>query len=143
MMNNPEFWGWSTGPLSMSFWGWEDAARLKGRVERAPGVVHASRLPGVAHKLERPCAHSTVARQMKCVLASYSGVAVVSPARVPGIAIVHSTCCLSNGRSIPKAQGHAFVEKVVKEKAASPSAQATSPACVMVGDKRGVTNISG
>ncbi|MCC6503469.1 MAG: hypothetical protein IT362_10080 [Deltaproteobacteria bacterium] len=142
-MNNPQFWGWSTGPLSIPFWGWEDAARLKGRFKRAPVVVHASLLPGVAHKLERPCAHSTAARQMKRVCASYSGVAVVSPAKAPGTSIVHSTCRLSNKRPITKTQCHAFVEKVVKEKAATASAQAASPVCVMVGDERGVPNISG
>lgn len=39
--SHPEFWGWSTSPLTIAFWGWEDARELvKARRGCISALVH-------------------------------------------------------------------------------------------------------
>ena len=141
-MNNPELWGFSTVPLTFPFWGWEDSSDLKRRFERAPGLVHLAQAPGVASVLARERTVAAVVSPPKFACASYSGVTAAGFVQVPSCSIVKTTRHLSTKGFTPKAQNHAFVEKVVKGQARTPLTEAASPVCVRADEKRGVPNIS-
>ncbi len=40
-MVDPLLWGWSTTPITITFWGWEDAAGLANIITGVSRVVHA------------------------------------------------------------------------------------------------------
>lgn len=41
-MANPQLWGLSTSPLTISFWGWEEAETLNGVISGIPRIVHVA-----------------------------------------------------------------------------------------------------
>lgn len=141
-MNNPELWGFSTVPLTFPFWGWEDSSDLKRRFERAPSLVHPAQLSGVASGLAQARSVGAVISPLRSITASYSGVTVAGLVQVPSFSVVKTACCLSINGFTPKAQSHAFIDKVVKGQSRTPLAEAASRVCVRVDEKRGVPNIS-
>lgn len=139
-MTHPEFWGWSTGPLTIHLWGWENASDLNKRFSCAPRLVHAGQLPWVALDAARSCVVAAVASAPKSVCGSYTGVTVASD-HVPGICCEESAQLVSCCRSMPKVQNNACVEKVVKWKALIPSSVSAWPAAICDANQRRIPRI--
>lgn len=129
-MTHPEFWGWSTGPLTIQFWGWENASDLKERFACPPRVVHGQQLPCVALDLPRQCIVAAVESPLISVRGYYPVVTVASVPQVTGICCEEAAQLVSSGRAIPKVQNNPGVEKVVKGKALIPSPVSAWPAAV-------------
>lgn len=140
-MIHPEFWGWSTGPLTIHLWGWENASSLNERFACAPRLVHDVRLPGVALEVRRSCIVAFVASAPKSVCGSYPGVTVASD-HVPGICCEDSAQLVSYCRSTPKVQNNACVEKVVKWKTLIPSSVSAWPAAICDANQRRIPKFS-
>ena len=141
-MTHPEFWGWSTGPLTIRFWGWENASDLKERFACAPRVVHGAQLPCVVLDLPRQCIVASVESPLISVLGYYQVVTVASAPQATGICCDEAAQLVSSGRAIPKVQNNPAVEKVVKGKALIPSPMSAWPAAVCGPDQRRVPRIS-
>lgn len=141
-MTHPEFWGWSTGPLTIRFWGWENASDLKGRFGCVPRVVHVEPLPWVALGLERFCVVASAASPPKYISASYSGITVASTGQVPGVCLTQSASGISSGRVTPKVQKNPCVEKIVKGKLLIPSPVIALPVTTRGTDQLRVPRIS-
>jgi len=142
-MTHPEFWGWSTGPLTIQFWGWENASDLKERFACPPRVVHGAQLPCAVLDIPRQCIVAAVESPLISVLGYYPVVTVASASQVAGICCEEAAQLVSSGRAIPKVQNDpAGVEKVVKGKALVPSPMSAWPAAVCAADQRRVPGIS-
>jgi len=142
-MAHPGLWGWSTGPLTIHFWGWENASSLNKRFQCAPRLVHAGQLPWVTLDEPRSCIVAAVTITPKSVCGSYpSRVTVASGAHVPGICREESAHLVSCCRSTPKVQNNACVEKVVKWKAHISSSVSAWPAVICDANQRRIPRIS-
>lgn len=141
-MNHPEFWGWSTGPLTIHFWGWENASSLNGRFACAPRLVHDGQLPWMALEVRRSCIVASVTNAQKFVCGSSPGVTVASKAHVPAICREEPAHLVSCCRSTPKVQNNASIEKVVKWNAHIPSPVSVWPAVISSADQRRIPRIS-
>lgn len=140
-MNHPEFWGWSTGPLTIHFWGWENAFILN-KLACAPRLVHDVRLPWVALEARRSCIVASVINAQKSVCGSSPGVTVADGAHVPGVCCEEFAQSVSCCRYTPKVQNNARFEKIVKWKAHVPLPVSARPAAVCDADQRPIPGIS-
>jgi hypothetical protein len=140
-MIHPEFWGWSTGALTIHLWGWENATDLYKRFARAPRLVHDARFPGVALEARHTCIAASVTIAPKSVCGSYPGVIVVND-HVPCVCCEEESaqsvsCCFT-----PKVQNNELVEKAVKWNAYIPSPVSAWPAAICDADQRPIPRIS-
>jgi hypothetical protein len=140
-MTRPELWGWSTAPLTIDLWGWEDASD-KGRLARAPRMVQAESLSWAVLDAPRSCAVVSVSGSSKSVRGYYHTVTVASASGVPSICCAQSAYGVSCGRATPKVHNSASVEKVVKGKSLILSPVSAWPAAVRETDSRRVPRIS-
>lgn len=140
-MAHPEFWGWSTGPLTIHLWGWENASDLNRRFARAPRLVQDVRLSCVAFEARQSCIAASGAIAQKSICGSYPGVIVVND-HVPGVCCEEESAQSVSCRSTPKVQNNARVEKVVKWKVYIPSPVSAWPAAICDADQRRIPRIS-
>lgn len=140
-MTHPEFWGWSTGPLTIHFWGWENASSLKERFGCAPRLVHDVRLPWVALDETRSCIVASASTPPKSVRGSYPGI-TVSEAHVQGVCCEESAYLVSCCSSTPKTQNIVRVEKVVEQDTRIPSPVSAWSAAKCESDQRRIPKIS-
>lgn len=141
-MNSPELWGWSTGPLSIVFWGWEDAGGLGGRLERAPSVVHCDSNAACVSEYAPPCRRTSPGKEAKSVSGRFPGAIIAGDDKAPGLSVVHASGSVSKNSFIPKAQGRDLVGKTVKEKALAPKVEKPPVESAAVETGHGVPNIS-
>jgi len=142
-MNGPELWGWSTGPLSIAFWGWEDAGGLEGRLERAPRVVHSACIASGVSEYVRPCKRSNAGKEAKSVFGRTIGALTSGDGKAPGLSAVHAIGSVSKDSFIPKAHGRDRVDKTVKAEAAAQKVEKPQAVSAAVETGRGVPNTSG
>lgn len=141
MMNHPEFWGWSTAPLTIRSWGWENATELNDRFARSPRLVHAGQLPWVVLDAARSCIAASVEIPQKFVCGSYPGVIVVND-HVSCVCCEEESAQSVSSRLTPKVQNKKCVEKIVKWMAHIPSPVSVWPAVICGADQRRLSRIS-
>lgn len=131
-MIEPGLWGWSTGPLALHFWGWEDSRDINGAHAGSATLVHAESFPLIALKHEERCVIASGESPAKLAVASYSGVVVSCHDLAPAVSILRSACCLALGRPVQKAIDAACVGRVVRCSSPVSSVEAPPVVCASV-----------
>lgn len=139
-MADPGLWGWSTAPLAIRFWGWENASDLK-RFPSAARVVHRCHLFWVAIDTPWQGIVASRAATPKSVSDYHAGVIAAGGSQAAVVYSVQSTN-LSNGCSTPELQKNASVGKVVKSNFQAPSPVGEWPVAAFAEDHRPIPRIS-
>lgn len=82
MSIRPELWGWSTSPLTLQFWGWEDAGVIQNIITGIPRVVRGEPTWKTVHNIQPALTLIRGTFISKIVLYSFAPRMVV-PAEIP------------------------------------------------------------
>lgn len=115
IVSRPELWGWSTGPLTIAFWGWEDSRGLL-RPHRGciPAITHTCQAQRVLKCW--PSASAAVHFDSPVKFVQYAGQGLNAAGQSSnGTPCITSSCSRRCGSHTAKALVNDATGKVIKE----------------------------